>query len=132
MALNLPARDSIAQINITPLIDVMLSLLVIFMIAAPVVTGYVPLPMGGKNSPVPPALDLTIADDGSVSHKGLPLTALELQAQVYAYAAATPQAERNLHLTPSPHTQHQRVLDVIDLAWASDIKAVSIDNVAAR
>ncbi|GAB2508385.1 ExbD/TolR family protein [Lysobacter humi (ex Lee et al. 2017)] len=33
-----PRNDAIAQINITPLVDVMLVLLVIFMIAAPAVT----------------------------------------------------------------------------------------------
>jgi len=132
-SLRLPARESIAEINITPLIDVMLSLLVIFMIAAPMVTGSLKLPLGKSDgTPPPPALELSIADDGVVSHKGLPLTSLELQAEMYAYAAGAKPDARNLHLTPSPHTQHQQVIAVLNLARSSGISAISIDNVAER
>lgn len=38
-----PAQEPMSQINVTPLVDVMLVLLVIFMLTAPFLTGSLPL-----------------------------------------------------------------------------------------
>ncbi len=46
-------QRSMAQINITPLVDVMLVLLVIFMIAAPVLSRPIPLDLPGTSPPDP-------------------------------------------------------------------------------
>ena len=50
-------QDAISEMNITPLVDVMLVMLVIFMIAAPVFSQAIPLPLGQPNphaEPPPP------------------------------------------------------------------------------
>ncbi|MHB1216372.1 MAG: protein TolR [Thiobacillus sp.] len=60
------ARKQIAQINVVPMIDVMLVLLVIFMVTAPFINpGQVELPSVGKTSQ-PPAqpLEIVIRESG--------------------------------------------------------------------
>ncbi len=78
-------RDrTLAEINITPLIDVMLVLLVIFMIAAPVLTRDIPLtlPQTDPNpKPVvvpPPPIELRIDAVGELTVAGAPVALSEL------------------------------------------------------
>lgn len=76
-------RDrTLAEINITPLIDVMLVLLVIFMIAAPVLTRDIPLtlPQVGPKPDVvpPPPIELRIDAVGEVTVSGAPVALSEL------------------------------------------------------
>jgi biopolymer transport protein ExbD len=77
-------RDSVAQINITPLVDVLLVLLVIFMIAAPVLTRQIPLALPGAAPPppieaTPATIDLRIDAAGQLRWNGsdAPLSALQ-------------------------------------------------------
>lgn len=78
-------RDrTLAEINITPLIDVMLVLLVIFMIAAPVLTKDIPLTLSQPDirpKPVvvpPPPIELRIDAVGEVTVAGSPVALSEL------------------------------------------------------
>lgn len=69
-------QDSLSQINITPLVDVMLVMLVIFMIAAPVFSRPIPLEIGRGGPPPanPPApLELRIAASGELLLGGQPM-----------------------------------------------------------
>jgi biopolymer transport protein TolR len=64
------ATESIAEINVTPFVDVMLVLLIIFMVAAPLLTVGVPIelpetrakPLQGDNEP----LTVSVKPDGRV------------------------------------------------------------------
>lgn len=78
-------RDrTLAEINITPLIDVMLVLLVIFMIAAPVLTKDIPLTLPGRDPALkldavpPPPIELRIDAVGEVTVAGAPVALSEL------------------------------------------------------
>jgi biopolymer transport protein TolR len=64
-------RKQVAQINMVPLIDVMLVLLVIFMITAPFINpGQVQLPSVGKTSSAPNLpIQVTLKEDGSLTVK---------------------------------------------------------------
>lgn len=59
-----------SQINVTPMVDVMLVLLVIFMVTAPMLTVGVPVDLPRANAPVVPdqkaPVEITIQKDGSV------------------------------------------------------------------
>lgn len=82
MALLAARSDQMAEINITPLVDVMLVLLVIFMIAAPALTQSIPLdlPRPGPVSDVQPrALELVITagDEYVLAGESLSPAALE-------------------------------------------------------
>ncbi len=60
----------VAEINVTPMVDVMLVLLVIFMVAAPMLTVGVPVDLPRTNAPVVPnqttPVEITVQKDGTV------------------------------------------------------------------
>ena len=63
-------RAALAEINVTPLVDVMLVLLIIFMVSAPLLTAGVPVELpkteaGSLNEQTQP-LTVTIREDGSI------------------------------------------------------------------
>ena len=89
MAMNLPSRSGrgrrapMAEINVTPLVDVMLVLLIIFMVTAPLLTAGVPVNLPDSRAkaldqdqkPVQLSLDAqgkTYIDDEEVSAAALP------------------------------------------------------------
>jgi biopolymer transport protein ExbD len=75
-------QDAISEINITPLVDVMLVMLVIFMITAPVFSRAIPLTLRGSPPVVqttpPPPLELRIDATGEIFFFGqaMPVSAL--------------------------------------------------------
>lgn len=66
---------AMAEMNITPLVDVMLVLLVIFMVAAPLATRSIglQLPQRGEADIQPPHLRLGVRNDGQFSLEGVML-----------------------------------------------------------
>jgi biopolymer transport protein TolR len=67
-------RRMVAEINVTPLVDVMLVLLVVFMITAPTLhDGFkveLPVADAGKPIPIEGARVIVVASDGTVLHEG--------------------------------------------------------------
>jgi len=57
-------RRALSEINVTPLVDVMLVLLIIFMVSAPLLTAGVPLQLPKSNQTEP--LTVSVRADGSV------------------------------------------------------------------
>jgi biopolymer transport protein ExbD/biopolymer transport protein TolR len=84
---------SIAEMNITPLVDVMLVLLVIFMVTAPALThplGW-QLPQPGPELPKPPTtLNLQVQSADTLALDGVALSRRELATQLAAAAAREP------------------------------------------
>ena len=117
----LPRQDVLASINITPLVDVMLVLLVIFMITAPALTRTIELdlPRPAPN-PDPPAarIDLRIDASGGVYWNGAeqPLSALQALFEV----------ERQRH------PASRQPLLAIDASGDADYEAVTRVLAAAR
>lgn len=76
-------HDSVARINITPLVDVLLVLLVIFMISAPLLARRIPLALPGATplqvESKPATIDLRIDATGQLTWNGAvaPLSALQ-------------------------------------------------------
>lgn len=91
MALLAARSDQMAEINITPLVDVMLVLLVIFMIAAPALTQSIPLdlPRPGPVSDVQPrALELVITAGDEYVLAGESLSPAALESRLRGEVAA--------------------------------------------
>ena len=63
-------RAPMAEINVTPLVDVMLVLLIIFMVTAPLMSAGVPIDLPDSNAKpldqTPSQIELSIATDGTV------------------------------------------------------------------
>ena len=102
MAAHLPGDDDdgaiVAEINITPLTDVFLVLLIIFMVTSSVIanTGKnVKLPAAQQTSSTPPkAVNVTIAADGTVQVDGAEVKREGLRARDRGRARRRPRRSR--------------------------------------
>lgn len=111
-----------SEINVTPLVDVMLVLLIIFMITAPLMSHRitVPLPVANPKTTdtehVVPK-DLAVKEDGSMYLEDVPVTEAELKAQFAVYAAQSPQPE--LQLRADKATEYRYVRKILGDAKAA-------------
>jgi len=82
----------ISEINITPMVDVMLVLLIVFMVAAPLMTMGVPIDLPETRAQAMPLqskpITVTVEPDGALSIEGKPVTLDKLAAEVAALAVA--------------------------------------------
>jgi len=88
------SRAVMAEMNITPLVDVMLVLLVIFMIAAPIATGSIDLklPQARPDKPIapPPHLSLRVLHDGRFTLEGAAISEAALASALTDAAHRAP------------------------------------------
>jgi biopolymer transport protein ExbD len=112
-----------SEINTTPLVDVMLVLLVIFIITAPLLTHAVKIDLPQASSqPLPEkpeAITLSIDDTGNTYWNDLPLVAGELKARLEAAAQKTPQPE--VHIRADKNTRYQLLATLMADAQNSGI-----------
>ncbi len=89
--------DVVSDINMVPLIDVMMVLLIIFIITVPVLTHSVKLDLPrADNTPQPikpQSVNLSIAPDGAVFWNDEKLDEAQLRSKLEAAAKAEPQPE---------------------------------------
>ncbi|MCL2589562.1 MAG: biopolymer transporter ExbD [Betaproteobacteria bacterium] len=108
-----------AEINMIPLIDVMLVLLVIFIIAAPLLTHAVKIDLPVADSAVvdmkPGTIQLGIKADGRFLWNGKPVEEVELKNLMREAAKHEPPPE--LHLQADAATPYEFVART--MAWAS-------------
>ena len=118
-----------SEINVTPLVDVMLVLLIIFMITAPLMSHSVTiqLPIANPNAKTPelktPPLDLAIKTDGSLYFNDHEVTDNELRAKLLVQAQLTPQPQ--LQIRADRDVQFKIVKKII-----SDAKSSGMVHVA--
>ena len=107
-----------AEINMVPLIDVMLVLLIIFMITAPLLTHAVridlPKAATQPNLTRPDHIAVAIDATGATFWNGEPVTRTELAARFATSAGQRPQPE--LQLRADRITQYQNVAQVMAAA----------------
>lgn len=108
----------LAEINMIPLIDVMLVLLVIFIVTAPLLTHAVkidlPKASSAPNLTKPENVQLAIDADSLVYWNGVPVDGPTLQANLRDAAAQTPQPE--LHMRAERTTSYEKVAQVMSAA----------------
>ncbi|HUL66945.1 MAG TPA: biopolymer transporter ExbD [Burkholderiaceae bacterium] len=107
-----------AEINVTPLVDVMLVLLVIFIITAPLLAYAIRLDLPDvKAAPVnsrSEAIKVSIDAEGRVFWNAELVDAKDLGARLAAAAAKSPQPD--LHLRADKATRFERVAEVMAAA----------------
>ena len=111
--------EPMMDINMTPLIDVMLVLLIMFIITIPVMTHAVKLDMPRpQNQPQqtvqPVVIQLEIDFDGTVLWNGTPVTVDALDTYFRREAANDPQPE--LHIRPNKRASYDVVARVLAAA----------------
>ena len=111
--------EPMMDINMTPLIDVLLVLLVMFIITIPVMTHAVKLDMPRPtNQPAeqvdPVVIQLEIDFDGTVLWNGTPVTLESLDTYFRREAANDPQPE--LHIRPNKRASYDVVARVLAAA----------------
>ncbi len=116
----------IAEINMVPLVDVMLVLLVIFIITAPLLTNAIKieLPRAAVTPNVASAaqVELTIRKDGSLFWNGAPVTTDILPERFAAAAAQQPQPE--LHIHADRLAYFESVTKVMSLAGKAGLQRI--------
>lgn len=106
------------EINTTPLVDVMLVLLIIFIITVPVINHSVkidlPRAANQPNETKPENIDLSIDAQGKVYWNADAVEMKELNLRIAEAAKKTPQPE--LHLRAERTTQYEKVAQVMAAA----------------
>ena len=122
-----------AELNVTPLLDLAFVLLIIFIITTPLLESNiaVQLPVGSRNEPQPvdPKTVRTVSIDrnGQVYLESKPVELPVLEQELTAFREATPdaavvvRADRTLHV--------QQLVDVMDVLQRAKIDRMRIDNV---
>jgi biopolymer transport protein ExbD len=111
--------EPMMEMNMTPLIDVLLVLLVMFIITIPVMTHAVKLDMPrAQDNPtqnvLPVVINLEIDFDGTVLWNGTPVTVDSLDSYFRREAANDPQPE--LHIRPNKRASYDVVARVLAAA----------------
>ena len=128
-------RGMIVDINVTPLVDIMLVLLIIFMLTAHLIARQaiqVELPRASQSTAVPPTtLAITLQGDGTMFLNGLPETPEGLRAAVRAAVAKDPKTQAII--AGDKHVSHGRVVWVLDTVQALGITsfAIQVDRATA-
>jgi biopolymer transport protein ExbD len=116
-----------AEINMVPLIDVMLVLLVIFIITAPLLTHAVkidlPRTSSTPNVTPPENVQVAVRADGAVYWNGRTLDAAAMDAQMAASAKLDPQPE--VHLRADGGTPYSTVAKVMAAAARAGLTRIA-------
>lgn len=111
-------QGPMAEINVVPLVDVMLVLLVIFIITAPLLTNAVKidLPKASSNPNItkPDHVEFGIREDGSLFWNGEKITKESLPARFAQEAKKQPQPE--VHIRADRLTHYELVAQVMAAA----------------
>ena len=114
------------EINMTPLVDVMLVLLIIFLVTIPAMQHEVRIDLPRASSQpeeVKPAhIDVAVQADGTILWDGHPVSDDGLRARIAQVARAKPQPE--LHLRADRKVPYERVAEVMSAAQAGGLAKI--------
>lgn len=124
----------VADINVTPLIDVMLVLLVIFMITAPLTHHNIKIDLPQPNPNVKPPENpptphtLYIKVNGSMTWDNLPISNVELQAQLATIGAKPLQQQAQVHIKAADNTQYNYLAKVMAEARRYNVQKIGFEK----
>jgi biopolymer transport protein ExbD len=116
----------LSDINVVPLVDVMLVLLVIFIITAPLLTNAVkidlPKASSRPNITQPDHIEFGIQAGGALFWNGEPVKMADLPARLATEANKLPQPE--LHIRADRQAQYEPVAQVMSMAARAGLKRI--------
>ena len=117
-----------SEINVTPLVDVMLVLLVVFMVTAPLLTVGVPVELPQTQAPPineqKEPLVITLNRDGVIFIQETSVPVESLIARLQAITGSNPDAV--LYVRGDKEINYGRVLEVMSLVSAAGFRKVSL------
>ena len=124
--------EPITAINVTPLVDIMLVLLIIFMVTTPIIMKpsiniNLPKAASGDES-TPTQLNLAVSAKGEIQLNGTTVEEAALTGQVQAVLAKNPDAQAVI--AADKDVPHGKVIAVIDAVKSAGVTkfAISIDK----
>ena len=126
MAASTTEGEPMMDINTTPLIDVMLVLLIMFIITIPIQTHAVKLdlPVNNQNT-TPPPIDpvknkIVVTPDGQILWNGSPINQTILRQYLDQTQVMNPIPE--LHLQPDPNARYELVDEVLAVTKRAQVE----------
>jgi biopolymer transport protein ExbD len=120
------------EINMTPLIDVMLVLVIVFLMAIPAIRHAVKIDLPQASSEMqdlrPAHVNVAVRADGTILWNGEPVDDDTLRAHLAQAAQAKPQPE--LHLQADRKVSYERVADVMSAAQAGGLTKIGFVTAA--
>jgi len=120
------AEEVMNEINMTPLVDVMLVLLIIFIITIPVMKHAVPVDLPrASNLPEdskPETIRLTITSDGNYHWNEQPIADKELASRLVEEGGKEPQPD--LHIRGDKDVRYERVAQAMSAATRAGLKKI--------
>lgn len=128
MAFEQQSDDSISQINITPLVDVMLVLLIIFMVTAPILQQGVNVdlpevtagPLTGKDD----QLVVVVTREGKIQLNDSPLKVEELGQKLVSILKVRP--DREVYLRADRNVPYGKVVEVMAAVRNAGVKKLGM------
>ena len=126
--LNPESSEPMMEINTTPLIDVMLVLLIMFIITIPVQTHAVKLDLPQQlDNQEPPPIDpvknkIVVMPNDAVLWNGNPVDLVTLRQYLDITTTMTPTPE--LHLQPHPEARYEMVDEVLAVTKRANVQAM--------
>jgi biopolymer transport protein ExbD len=115
-----------AEINMIPLIDVMLVLLIIFIVTAPLLTHSIKIDLPKASAQVnlekPETVTLSLDALGAIYWNDRPITEEQLTVNLRDAASRSPQPE--LHLRAEKTTQYQKLAEVMAAAQIAGVAKI--------
>ncbi|MEM1360567.1 MAG: protein TolR [Pseudomonadota bacterium] len=123
------AMQPMAEINVTPFVDVMLVLLIIFMVAAPLVTSGVPVDLPDSAAPpLPtpeePPLTVTLAGDGRILIEETEIVPQTLVTRLSAIAHE--RRDRQIYLRADGTIPYAQVMQVMGALTAGGFTSIGL------
>jgi biopolymer transport protein ExbD len=121
--------DEITGINVTPLVDITLVLLIVFMVTASFIVApaiKVELPKASTATPVQATLSIALTRDGTVYLDNAPVTHDELRRSIRAREKAG--QELQAVLAADANVTHGKVVAVIDLVKSEGVASFALNT----
>ena len=117
-----------AEINVTPMVDVMLVLLVIFMVTAPMLTVGVPVDLPRTNAPVVPdqqtPVEITVQKDGAIFVQEQPVAVDNLVPLLMAVTESNP--ETRIYVRGDSSLSYGQMMQVMGNITSAGFKKVAL------
>lgn len=127
--------EALCDINTTPLIDVMLVLLIMFIITIPAQTHASKIDMPPPNPPTndkpPPKHIIGVTFDNQITWDGNPVSFEQMEGYLHTEGQKADADQAEIHLNPDPHSVYDTTAKVVAAVQLANIKKMGFEGNAA-